>query len=52
MVLSCTVMSIQAANFNQKKIKVNEPSFSSYFAQTMLESNLVQVGSDERIAVF
>ena len=30
-VLSCTVMSIQAANFNQKKIKVNEPSFSSYF---------------------
>ena len=30
-VLSCTVMSIQAANFNQKKIKVNEPSFSSCF---------------------
>jgi len=31
MVLSCAVMSVQAANFNQKKIKVNEPSFSSYF---------------------
>jgi len=30
-VLSCSVMSAQAANFNQKKIKVNEPSFSSYF---------------------
>ena len=30
-VLSCAVMSVQAANFNQKKFKVNEPSFSSYF---------------------
>lgn len=30
-VLSCAVVSVQAANFNQKKIKVDEPSFSSYF---------------------